>query len=113
MKNWLIDARAGCNDNVKWIMQKYPIIMKRSMAFPPKRPIYPTIKTWERKSCKLKVSSGYHKLFQTFKRSFVKGMEDLADESLQKELTLLEGLIEQKSQNFDKKSVDDWQFVQE
>jgi Ca-activated chloride channel family protein len=113
MKNWLIDARAGCNDNVKWIMQEYPVIMKRSMVFPPKRPIYPTVKTWERKSCKLKVSDGYHKLFQTFKRAYVKSMEGLGDESLQKELILLDGLIKQKSQKFDKKTVDDWQFVQE
>ncbi|NEW60811.1 VWA domain-containing protein, partial [Sulfurovum sp. bin170] len=113
MKNWVIDARAGCNDNVKWIMQEYPVIMKRCMIFPPKRPIYPTIKTWERKSCKLKVSDGYNKLFQTFKRSFVDEMKSLNDDSLQKELTILNGLLQQKTQNFDKKSVDDWQFVQE
>ncbi|SFV51452.1 hypothetical protein MNB_SV-12-767 [hydrothermal vent metagenome] len=113
MKNWLMDARAGCNDNVKWIMQEYPVIMKRCMVFPPKRPIYPTIKTWERKSCKLKVSDGYKKLFQTFKRSFVEEMKSLNDDSLQKELTILNRLLQQKTENFDKKSVDDWQFVQQ
>ena len=113
MKNWLMDARAGCNDNVKWIMQEYPVIMKRCMVFPPKRPIYPTIKTWERKSCKLKVSDGYKKLFQTFKRSFVEEMNILNDDSLQKELTILNRLLQQKTENFDKKSVDDWQFVQQ
>jgi len=113
MKNWLIDARAGCNDRVKWIMQEYPVIMKRCMVFPPKRPIYPTVKTWERKSCKLKVSDGYNKLFQTFKRSFVDEMKILNDDSLQKELTILDKLIEMKTENFDKKTVDDWEFVQE
>jgi len=113
MKNWLIDARAGCNDRVKWVMQEYPVIMKRCMVFPPKRPIYPTVKTWERKSCKLKVSDGYHKLFQTFRRAFVDEMKTLKDDSLQKELTILDGLIEQKTTKFDKKTVDDWQFVQE
>jgi Ca-activated chloride channel family protein len=112
MKNWLIDARAGCNDNIKWIMQEYPVIMKRAMQFPPKRPIYPTVKTWERKSCKLKISDGYKKLFQTFKRAFVDEMKSLSDDSLEKELTLINGLIKQKTQKFDKKSKDDWQFVQ-
>jgi Ca-activated chloride channel family protein len=113
MKNWLMDARAGCNDNVKWIMQEYPVIMKRCMIFPPKRPIYPTIKTWERKSCKLKVSEGYHKLFQTFKRAYLKESKEMNDDSLQKELTILDKLIGQKSEAFGKKTLDDWQFVQE
>jgi Ca-activated chloride channel family protein len=113
MKNWLIDARAGCNDRVKWVMQEYPVIMKRCMVFPPKRPIYPTVKTWERKSCKLKVSDGYHKLFQTFRRTFADEMKTLKDDSLQQELTILDKLIEQKTAKFDKKTVDDWQFVQE
>jgi Ca-activated chloride channel family protein len=113
MKNWLIDARAGCNDRVKWVMQEYPVIMKQCMVFPPKRPIYPTVKTWERKSCKLKVSDGYHKLFQTFRRTFADEMKTLKDDSLQQELTILDKLIEQKTAKFDKKTVDDWQFVQE
>jgi len=113
MKNWLIDARAGCNDNVKWIMQEYPAIMKRCLIFPPKRPIYPTIKTWERKSCKLKVSDGYKKLFQTFKKYYVKEMQKIGDESLQKELDIINILLQQKSEAFDTKTHDDWQFVQE
>ena len=112
MKNWLIDARAGCNDNVKWIMQEYPVIMKRCMIFPPKRPIYPTIKTWERKSCKLKISDGYKKLFQTFKRRYVKEMQKLGDDSLKKELEIINTLLQQKAEAFDNKN-DDWQFVQQ
>ncbi|NOZ91507.1 MAG: VWA domain-containing protein [Epsilonproteobacteria bacterium] len=113
MKNWLIDARAGCNDNVKWIMQEYPVIMKRCMIFPPKRPIYPTVKTWERKSCKLKVSEGYKKLFQTFKKYYISEMKAIGDESLQKELDIINLLLQQKSEAFDTKTHDDWQFVQQ
>jgi len=112
MKNWLIDARAGCNDNVKWIMQDYVTIMKRCMIFPPKRPIFPTIKTWERKSCKLKVSDGYKKLFQIFRQYYVSQMQKLNDKSLQKELNILDILIKQKTEPFNKKN-DDWQFVQQ
>ncbi len=113
MKNWLIDARAGCNDNVKWIMQDYITIMKRCMIFPPKRPIFPTIKTWERKSCKLKVSDGYKKLFQTFKKAYVSQMQKLNDNSLQKELDIINTLLKQKTEPFNKKNSDDWQFVQQ
>ncbi len=113
MKNWIIDARAGCNDKVKWVMEDYITLMKRCMVFPPKRPIFPTIKTWERKSCKLKVSEGYLKLFQTFKRYFVKEMSKLKDDSLKLELNILDTLLKQKPQEFDKKkSSDDWQFIQ-
>ncbi len=113
MKNWIIDARAGCNDNVKWIMEDYVTLSKRCMIFPPKRPIYPTIKTWERKSCKLKVSEGYIKLFQVFRRYFVKEMNQLKDNSLKLELNILDTLLKQKPQEFDKKkSNDDWQFIQ-
>ena len=113
MKNWVIDARAGCNDNVKWVMEDYLTIMKRCMIFPPKRPIFPTIKTWERKSCKLKVSEGYKKLFGTFKIHFAKEMRDIKDNSLNIELNILDTLLKQKTQEFDKKNSDDWQFVQQ
>ncbi len=113
MKNWIIDARAGCNDNIKWIMEDYIILSKRCMIFPPKRPIFPTIKTWERKSCKLKVSEGYIKLFQTFRRYFIKEMSELKDDSLKLELNILNTLLKQKPQEFNKiKSNDDWQFIQ-
>jgi len=113
MKNWLIDARAGCNDNVKWIMQDYVTIMKRCMIFPPKRPIFPTVKTWERKSCKLKVSDGYKKLFQLFRKYYITQMQKLNDKSLQKELDILNRLIKQKTEPFNKKNSDDWQFIQQ
>jgi len=112
MKNWLIDARAGCNDNVKWIKQDYVTVMKRCMMFPPKRPIYPTVKTWERKSCKLKVSDSYKKLFQVFRQHYLSQRQKLNNKLLQKELEILDILIKQKTETFNKKN-DDWQFVQQ
>ncbi len=112
MKNWLMDARAGCNDQVKWIMEDYPSIMKRCMVFPPKRPLYPLMKTWERGSCKLKVSEGYKKLFGTFKQHYVKEMEVLQDASLQEELDILNTLLNQKTEPFKKQIIDDWKFKQ-
>jgi len=114
MKNWLIDARAGCNDKVDWIMQDYPAIAKRCMIFPPKRPIYPAVKTWERKSCRLKVSEGYKKLFSVFRDYFVKEMKIIGDDSLKEELSILDLLLSQKSEAFDTISTEDeWQFVQQ
>lgn len=112
MKNWLMDTRAGCNDQVKWMMQDPIVIMKRSMEYPPKRPIYPIMKTWERKSCKLKVSEGYKKLFQTFKKEYVTQMDTLNDKSLNKELSILNTLLKQKTSIIKSpdKPVDDWEF---
>jgi hypothetical protein len=40
-------------------------------------------------------------------------MENLGDDSLQKELMILNRLLKEKTESFDKKIVDDWQFVQE
>ncbi|HHH19317.1 MAG TPA: VWA domain-containing protein, partial [Campylobacterales bacterium] len=112
MKNWIMDARAGCNDRVKWIMEDYPSIMKRAMVFPPKRPLFPTIKTWERSSCQLKVSEGYNKLFHTFTSYYETQMDKIKDDSLEMELEILKTLLAQKPQDFDKKPIDDWQFRQ-
>jgi len=112
MKNWLIDTRAACNDDVKWIMQPTPAIMKRVMDYPPKRPLYPVVPTWEKRSCKLKVSAGYKKLFQAFKKIYVNEMNLIGDESLNMELDILNTLIGQKTSTLTpiKKNVDDWQF---
>ena len=108
MKNWLMDARAGCNDQVKWIMQDAPELMKHCMIFPQKRALFPAIKTYERKSCTLKVSEGYKKLFQIFKHYYEENMKVLNDNSLQEELNILDKLISQKTQKFDQRPVDDW-----
>jgi len=113
MKNWLIDARAGCNDNVKWVMQEPTAIMKRCMEYPKKRPLYPiTISQWEKKSCKLKVSSGYKKLFQVFRKIYVREQTELKDESLNKELDIIDTLLNQKNSRVEviNKSQDDWLY---
>ncbi|CAA6804930.1 MAG: Unknown protein [uncultured Sulfurovum sp.] len=114
MKNWLIDARAACNDEVRWARQQPIEIQKRCMIYPPMHPVYPRVSTWERKSCKLNVSNGYNKLFQVFKKGYKKEMSSLNDESLNKELEILNTLtnkVNSMSMNEDLgKPIDDWQF---
>jgi Ca-activated chloride channel family protein len=114
MKNWLIDSRAGCNDKVKWMMESPISIMKRCMLYPPKHPLYPVVSTWERKSCRLQVSEGYKKLFKAFKKVYVEEKAVLKDESLNKELNIINILLEQKSSEIKNKTQlqDDWQFKQ-
>lgn len=96
MKNWLLDTRAGCNDKVSYPYPPIQILQKRCLIYPPHRPIYPNIKTWERKSCPLVVSDGYKKLFSTFKNSF--------DSSLSKEYGVLKKLLNKPSES----KKDDW-----
>jgi Ca-activated chloride channel family protein len=104
IKNYLIDTRASCNDEVHNGVIKP--LMKRCMLYPPDRPEFAYIKTWERKSCPLKVTDGYKKIFSLFKNHFKSNMKQLDDKSLQKELNLLKTLISQKEViNRD----DDWQ----
>ncbi len=112
MKNWIIDARAGCNDQVKWIMEDFPSIMKRCMVFPPKRALYPLVKTWERSSCALRVSEGYHQLFERFSDYYRSEMKVLNDDSLNQELSILEILLKVKPEPFKKEIIDDWKFKQ-
>jgi hypothetical protein len=114
MKNWLIDTRAGCNDKTKWVMQTPRAIMKRCMAYPPKHPLFPVMSTWERRSCLLKVSKGYKELFKTFRTTYMVEQKILKDDSLNKELVIIDKLLAQKTTSIDKKinSKDDWQFKQ-
>jgi len=114
MKNWLIDTRAGCNDKVKWVMQTPVAIMKRCMNYPKKHPLYPIVSTWERKSCKLQVSEGYKKIFEILKKEYLKEKAILKDDSLNKELTIINTLLKQKSSEIkvNSNSKDDWQFKQ-
>jgi len=110
MKNWLIDTRAGCNDEVKWIMEEPVAIMKRCMLYPPKHPAHPFMSAWERKSCQLKVSKGYKKLLNIFKKSYMAEQTVLKDESLKKELNIINTLLTEKSSEIDKIRKDDWKF---
>jgi len=105
MKNFSLDMRKGCNDKMT-----YPpfISLKRTCSiYPPNRDIYPHVKTWERKSCPLLVSEGYKKIFALFSTHFKNEMKEIGDESLSKELTLLNTLKSNK--NHIEGKVDDWQ----
>jgi Ca-activated chloride channel family protein len=111
MKNWLIDARAGCNDKVSWANQQPIEIQKRCMIYPPLHPEYPRVATWERKSCKLSVSAGYKKFLQLFRKMYVKEMQMLGDDSLNKEANILSSLINQKRVTHDNAgATDDWLY---
>ena len=114
MKNWLIDSRAGCNDKVKWVMESPVSLMKRCMLYPPKHPLYPLVTTWERKSCALQVSKGYKKLFEIFKKEYLREQTILKDDSLNKELTVIDTLLKQKTSEIkvNSRPKDDWQFKQ-
>jgi len=109
MKNWMIDARAGCNDKVGYMYQPPIQIMRRCMIYPPVRPIYPKLKTWERRSCKLQVSQGYQKIFSLFRRHYTKEMKQLRDKSLNKELKVLNRLLKSKRRDNSDEKIDDWQ----
>jgi len=111
MKNWLIDARAACNDEVRWANQQPIEIQKRCMIYPPLHPDYPRVPTWERKSCKLKISDGYKKLFYLFKKYYKKEMDALNDESLKKEYNILNTLLNQtRTPPKPTGLVDDWMY---
>ena len=106
MQNWMLDMREGCQDKVTG---KRPIIPleKRCMIYPPDRPNFNLLETWERKSCKLKVSEGYKKLFSIFKNDFENRSSLFEDDSFQKELDALNLLISSKTTPKTGK-IDDW-----
>jgi len=115
MKNWLIDARKGCNDKVSYARtQPIEVLKQRCMIYPPLNPDYGMVKTWERKSCKLYLSSGYRKLFTIFKQQYIREMNSLNDSSLEKELNLLNKLINTVRDTEPKpkagEPVDDWMY---
>ncbi len=111
MKNWLIDARASCNDQVRWANQQPIEIQKRCLVYPPLRPEYPHVATWERRSCKLAVSAGYKKFLYLFKKIYMKEMSILNDESLKKELNVINKLLNQTREAPKPKGpIDDWRY---
>ncbi|MGW8168977.1 MAG: vWA domain-containing protein [Sulfurovaceae bacterium] len=99
MKNWLIDSRAACHDQPKWVDQKPLILQKRALIYPPMHPMYLMISEWERASCPLKVSDGYKKLFSVFAKYYEGQMKTLKDDSLNMELDIVKQLINTKAQN--------------
>ncbi len=104
MKNWIIDSRAACNDQPRWVNEKPIILQKRAFIYPPMHPMYLMMSEWERGSCPLRVSDGYKKLFGVFTRYYEEQMKTLNDKSLDQELDILKVLIGSKdaSANNDK-----------
>ena len=121
MQNWLIDARKECNDYVSSpqpvppIRKKpYPpepphILKQKALSYPPDRPEWVYIKSWERRSCPLKVSPGYKKLFSFFFNYFKNEISALNGSDLKKELDTVKFLADLKKNN-DKEKIDDWQI---
>lgn len=99
MKNWLIDSRAACHDQPKWVDQKPLILQKRALIYPPMHPMYLMISEWERASCPVKVSDGYKKLFSVFAKYYEGQMKTLKDDSLNIELDIVKQLINTKAEN--------------
>lgn len=106
IKNWLLDARAVCNDAVTPL----PIPFYRTCTMNPEdRPDRVYIKTWERKSCPLQVSPGYRNVFALFGRKFQSEMQAIGDPSLKKELEVIELLKNPKKEPATSAPHDDWQ----
>ncbi|TQV64205.1 MAG: VWA domain-containing protein [Sulfurovum sp.] len=93
MKNFMIDSRASCNDSVSWVMQEPPFIMKRFLDSPKAREIYPTVATWERKSCKLETSKSYKKSLEDFKTYYKKEAKKIGDKSLNDNIKLIDKIL--------------------
>ncbi len=106
MKNWLLDARAGCNDKVEYLEHQPDFTKRHCISSPENMPYYPHVSEWEKKSCKLSVSEGYHNLLSLFRKHFATQMEQLDDKSLKEELKVLDYLIKSSKQS------DDWEFKQ-
>lgn len=104
IKNFLIDSAKACNSKP---YPPIPILKKHCLAFPPDREDYRYVSTWERKSCKLRVSEGYKKIFEMFKNYYKREAEKIGDSSLNKELKLLNKLTDTPSSSG---KLDDWQF---
>ncbi|MDY0194519.1 MAG: VWA domain-containing protein [Sulfurovaceae bacterium] len=99
MKNWLIDSRADCHDQPKWVNQKPLILQKRVLEYPSTHQMYLMISEWERASCPVKVSDGYKKLFSVFAKYYEGQMKTLKDDSLNIELDIVKQLINTKAEN--------------
>jgi len=109
IQNWLIDTRKGCNDK---LTPETPVIIpfyRQCMRYPPERPEYKYIETWERRSCPLEVSDGYRNVFALFRRKFGDEMRILNDPSLHREYDALKLLSGYKKHKPTSSGQDDWQ----
>ncbi len=83
MKNFLADMRRDCHDQPKeapFYTQK-----NRPSSSPTLQVHYPQTSPWERASCPLHVSAGYHKIFALLSSYFKTNMDYIQDKSLNKE----------------------------
>jgi Ca-activated chloride channel family protein len=110
VKNWLLDAHKGCNDQVEqpilFPLPRYGIIN------PQTRPEVQTLPTWERKSCRQDVSPGYRNFFTLFSKHFSEEMQIIGDKTLEKELKVLMKLTGTNSNNTSPHNgpIDDWEI---
>jgi Ca-activated chloride channel family protein len=104
MKNYLLDMRRGCNDKVQ---SPYPTIRQKCMLYPPSRPEFAYIKTWESRSCPFIVSSGYKKILGEFRGYFNSQIREIDDDELKKELDAID-LILSKTSQIKGTKIDDW-----
>ena len=106
MQNFTIDMRQSCNDKINRDMPIFEL-QRKCMIYPPDRPIYNRVSTWERKSCKLQISEGYKKLLPLFLRDFKTKSSEFRDDSFVKEIKALESILSLKSETTSA-VVDDW-----
>ncbi len=106
MKNWMIDMREGCQDKITKRDNIVPL-KKRCMIYPPDRPSFTMLETWERKSCPLKVSQGYKKLLSIFQADFAKRAKNFEDDKFEKELDSLKALLSSQTKPTNS-VIDDW-----
>jgi len=106
MKNWIIDMRATCDDHISIPYEREVVTMDDVLIYPPKHPYFPHLSQWERRSCPLRVSKAYQKIFNRFGTLFSKEMKILKDPSLDQERKVLKILTSQEAA--DREKVDDW-----
>ena len=106
MQNFTIDMRQSCHDRVTRDVGLFEL-ERKCMIYPPDRPQYSLVKTWERKSCKLKISEGYKKLLPLFLRDFKTKSSKFSDDSFDKEIKALESILSLKN-GLKGGLVDDW-----
>jgi Ca-activated chloride channel family protein len=85
MKDWLIDER----DHMDWKNSWNPCVNDEDGI------IIPDLRfsTWERQSIPLRVSHQYHSVFEDFTRYFSDEADTINDNTLEKELNLMEDLV--------------------
>ncbi len=110
MKNWIIDMRKSCNDNINYPPISFKELKPICTQYPASRDDFISVKTFEKKSCPLEVSDGYRKIFSVFQNHYEKESKILKDSSLQKEQKILEKLINTTKQQQKPKKLDDWQL---